>query len=52
MDDGLDAPQRVTERERIAEVSKRDLDLDALRTEPPRIADQAAYGHPRRDQPT
>ena len=42
VDDGVDAAQRVAERQVVAEIAERDLDPDALGPQPPRIADQAA----------
>ena len=48
MHDGVDAAQRVAERERIGEVAERDLDADALVAEPARIAHQAADRRVRR----
>ena len=42
VDDGVDAAQRMTEREVVAEVAERDLHPDPVGAQPPRIADQAA----------
>ncbi len=51
MDDRVDAPERVAQREVIGEVPERDLDPHPLLAQPARIADQAADGGAGRGQP-
>ena len=45
MDHGVDAAQRVAERQMVCEVAEGDLDADTLGAQTPWVADQAAHRH-------
>jgi hypothetical protein len=49
VDDRVDPPQRMAEREVVAQVAECDLDLDTFWPQPARIAHQAAHGRVERD---
>ena len=51
MNDGVDAAERVAEREVVGEVAEGDLNPDSLGPEPPRVTDEAADRHAGSDEP-